>query len=50
MFGMVTEDTLYVRVDDHNRATFKRKPRLPPLNYVKGAASSTCLSGACPSA
>ncbi len=23
MFGMVTEDTLYFRVDDHNRALFK---------------------------
>ena len=23
MFGMVTENTLYVRVDDENRATFK---------------------------
>src|SRR3954447_17611508 len=35
MFGMVTEDTLYVRVDDHNRETFKEAESSPPLNYVK---------------
>ena len=27
MLGMVTDNTLYFRVDEHNRATF-RKPRL----------------------
>src|SRR4051794_24929088 len=35
MFGMVTEDTLYLRVDDLNRATFKEAESSPPLNYVK---------------
>jgi DNA transformation protein len=35
MFGMVTEDTLYVRVDDYNRETFKEAAAYPPLNYAK---------------
>ena len=35
MFGMVSEDTLYVRVDDHNRAVFKEAESDPPLNYAK---------------
>ena len=35
MLGMVTEDTLYVRVDDYNRATFKEAESSPPLNYAK---------------
>jgi len=35
MFGMVTDNTLYVRVDDHNRATFKEAAAFPPLNYAK---------------
>jgi DNA transformation protein and related proteins len=35
MFGMVTEDTLYLRVDDQNRATFKEASSFPPLNYQK---------------
>jgi DNA transformation protein and related proteins len=35
MFGMVTHDTLYFRVDDHNRATFKEAESVPPLNYEK---------------
>src|SRR5882672_10665185 len=35
MFGMVTDDTLYFRVDDHNRAAFKEAESLPPLNYEK---------------
>jgi len=32
MFGMVTNDTLYFRVDDHNRAVFKEAESAPPLN------------------
>jgi DNA transformation protein and related proteins len=32
MLGMVTQDTLYFRVDDHNRATFKEAASFPPLN------------------
>jgi DNA transformation protein len=35
MFGMVTDNTLYVRVDDDNRATFKEAEAYPPLNYAK---------------
>lgn len=35
MFGMVTEDTLYVRVDDQNRAAFSEAASHPPLNYEK---------------
>ena len=35
MFAMVTKDTLYFRVDDHNRAIFKEAESTPPLNYEK---------------
>lgn len=35
MFGMVTDNTLYVRVDDQNRATFPEASTFPPLNYAK---------------
>ena len=35
MFGMVADDTLYFRVDDQNRATFKEAESSPPLNYEK---------------
>jgi DNA transformation protein and related proteins len=35
MLGMVTENTLYFRVDDQNRATFKEAECFPPLNYQK---------------
>ncbi|HEX4113103.1 MAG TPA: TfoX/Sxy family protein [Stellaceae bacterium] len=35
MFGMVRDDTLYFRVDDGNRATFKEARSFPPLNYAK---------------
>jgi DNA transformation protein len=35
MFGMVTNDTLYFRVDDHNRVVFKEAESAPPLNYEK---------------
>ena len=35
MFGMVRDDTLYLRVDDHNRAAFKEASSFPPLNYEK---------------
>src|SRR5258705_10576802 len=33
MFGMVRDDTLYFRVDDHNRAAFREAEAFPPLNY-----------------
>jgi DNA transformation protein and related proteins len=39
MFGMVTDDTLYFRVDDHNRATFKEAESVPPLSYEKKGRS-----------
>jgi DNA transformation protein and related proteins len=39
MFGMVTDDTLYFRVDDHNRAAFKEAEIFPPLSYEKGGCS-----------
>src|SRR5215510_4439680 len=35
MLGMVTENTLYFRVDDQNRETFKEAEAFPPLNYRK---------------
>ena len=35
MFGMIADDTLYVRVDDHNKAVFKEAEAVPPLNYEK---------------
>jgi DNA transformation protein and related proteins len=35
MFGMVTDNMLYFRVDDHNRAVFKEAATFPSLSYVK---------------
>ena len=35
MFGMVTNNTLYFRVDDHNRSAFKEAEAFPPLSYEK---------------
>ena len=35
MFGMVTHDTLYLRVDDGNRGLFAEAASAPPLNYEK---------------
>jgi DNA transformation protein and related proteins len=35
MFGMVTDNMLYFRVDDQNRAAFKEAESFPPLNYEK---------------
>jgi DNA transformation protein len=35
MFGMVTENTLYFRVDDENREVFAEAEAFPPLNYAK---------------
>ena len=43
MLGMVTENTLYFRVDDDNRADFKEAAVFPPLNYRK-KGSTTDLS------
>jgi DNA transformation protein len=39
MFGMVTNDTLYFRVDDDNREVFKEAESVPPLNYEKQGRS-----------
>ena len=39
MLGMVTENTLYFRVDDDNRVTFKEAESFPPLNYAKGGST-----------
>ena len=35
MLGMVRDDTLYFRVDEHNRAAFQEAASFPPLNYAK---------------
>jgi DNA transformation protein len=35
MLGMVTENTLYFRVDDQNRVMLKEAESFPPLNYAK---------------
>ena len=35
MFGVVTDDTLYFRVDDDNQAAFEEAKSFPPLNYGK---------------
>lgn len=39
MFGMVRDDTLYLRVDADNRATFEEAAAFPPLNYEKKGSS-----------
>jgi DNA transformation protein len=35
MLGMVTENTLYFRVDERNREAFGEAASAPPLNYRK---------------
>ena len=35
MLAMVRDNTLYFRVDDENRATFKEAESFAPLNYEK---------------
>jgi len=35
MLGMVTDNTLYFRVDEENAATFEEARSHPPLNYRK---------------
>jgi DNA transformation protein len=39
MFAMVTDDTLYFRVDDGNQAAFEEAKSHPPLNYGKQGRS-----------
>ena len=38
MLGMVSDNALYFRVDDDNRAVFKEAESFPPLNYEKKGA------------
>jgi len=35
MLGMVSDDALYFRVDDHNRTAFEEAQSAPPLSYEK---------------
>jgi DNA transformation protein len=35
MFGVVADNMLYLRVDEHNRETFKEAEAFAPLNYEK---------------
>ena len=35
MLGMVSDNTLHLRVDDGNRAFFREAEAFPPLNYEK---------------
>ena len=39
MFAVVTENTLYFRVDDANRKRFGEAEAFPPLNYAKQGAT-----------
>jgi DNA transformation protein and related proteins len=39
MLAMVRDNTLYFRVDDENRETFKEAQSFPPLNYEKRGGS-----------
>src|SRR5216110_3536155 len=39
MFGMVTDNMLYLRVDDRNREAFKEAESIPPLSYEKGGST-----------
>jgi DNA transformation protein and related proteins len=39
MFAMVTDDTLYFRVDAQNREAFGEAAAFPPLSYAKGGRS-----------
>jgi DNA transformation protein len=36
MLGMVTENTLFFRVDEYNQTAFAEAASFPPLNYEKG--------------
>jgi DNA transformation protein len=39
MFGMVTENMLYLRVDERSREIFQEAASSPPLNYAKGGST-----------
>ncbi|MDR8071914.1 TfoX/Sxy family protein [Burkholderia cenocepacia] len=36
MFAVLTDGSLYFRVDDDNKAAFKETERFAPLNYMRG--------------
>ncbi|CAH0153331.1 TfoX/Sxy family protein [Roseomonas sp. CECT 9278] len=38
MFGLVSDDLLYLRVDDDNREAFHEAASRPPLSYEKNGA------------
>ena len=35
MLGIVADNTLYFRIDDHNQSAFKEAASFPPLSYEK---------------
>ena len=39
MFAMVTDNMLYLRVDEQNRKAFQEAASSPPLNYAKGGST-----------
>ncbi|MGJ4940271.1 TfoX/Sxy family protein [Bradyrhizobium sp. HKCCYLS1011] len=39
MLAVVTDDTLYFRVDESNKPIFAEAAAFPPLNYTKGGRS-----------
>ena len=39
MLGMISDNTLYFRVEDDNKAAFREAEAFPPLNYQKGGGS-----------
>lgn len=39
MLGIISDDTLYLRVDDHNRSLFKEAEAAPPLSYAKNGVT-----------
>jgi DNA transformation protein len=39
MFGMVTENALYFRIDEQNRTIFREAESFPPLNYRKKSST-----------
>jgi TfoX/Sxy family transcriptional regulator of competence genes len=39
MLGMVTDNMLYLRVDELSREAFKEAASSPPLNYAKGGST-----------
>jgi TfoX/Sxy family transcriptional regulator of competence genes len=46
MLGMVTDNMLYLRVDDENREAFEEAASSPPLNYQKQGSMIDSRSGA----